>query len=249
MSFEWHPLLLATEHSEFDAGAERVALHLAQQLRVPLAAVLPYVSNEELAEASPELAAKTDEDAGERADAVEQAAAAAGVDLRLEVRSGPELHAEIVDEALRVGARLIVTRRRGKVGFLKRLQVGEMVGQVVAQAPCSVLMVPRLSGPWQRGVMLVAEGAADAQLQDAAQAAARLAGEGVRVLAFDAPAGPHQKSAEAIVTAARDGDCDLIVIARRASDAAAASSWLGGVAHKVVGLAECAVLVHVPPSS
>jgi nucleotide-binding universal stress UspA family protein len=270
MSFEWHPLLLSTEHGEFDAGAERVAFHLAQQLRVRLAAVLPYLSNEEIAEASPELAARTDEEAGDRADAVEAAAAAAGVDLRLEVRSGPELHTEIVDEAVRVGARLIVTRRRGKVGFLKRLQVGEMVGQLVAHAPCSVLMVPRLVGPWQRGVMVVAEGASvapghpkplptpsagsersgrggssAAQLHAAAQAAARMAGTSVHV--FDASAGPHQNAAEAIVAAARDAGCDLIVIARHARDASA-SSWIGGVAHKVVGLAECAVLVHAPPA-
>ena len=247
MSFEWHPLLLCTEHSEFDAGAERVAFHLARQLRVPLAAVLPYLGNEELAEAAPELAARNDEDAGERADAVEQAAADAGVvDLRLEVRSGPELHVEILDEAVRVGARLIVTRRRGKVGFLKRLEVGEMVGQLVAQAPCSVLVVPRLVGPWQNGVMVVTQGAPDVQLEDAAQAAARVAGAALHVHALDASASPPA-SADGIVAAARDAGCDLIVIARSASNAAA-SSWIGGIAHKVVGLAECAVLVHVPTS-
>jgi nucleotide-binding universal stress UspA family protein len=88
----------------------------------------------------------------------------------------------------------------------------------------------------------------DEQLHDAAQAAARVAGSSVHVLALDALSGPHQKTAESVVAAARDAGCDLIVIARRASDASA-SSWIGGVAHKVVGLAECAVLVHVPPRS
>ncbi len=251
MTFEWHPLLLATEHSEFDAAAERMAFHLAQRLRVPLAAVVPYVSNTEFAAASPELSARADEDVGRRAEAVEAAAAAAEVNLNLEVRGGPELHTEIVDEAVRVGARLIVARRRGKVGFLKRLQVGEMVGKVVAQAPCSVLLVPQKVGAWQRGVMLVVEGASSpqrSQLQDAANAAARLAGSSVHVLTLDAPSASHQKTAEDIVAAARDADCDLIVIARRGNEASA-PNWVGGVAHKVVGLADCAVLIHVPFSS
>lgn len=245
MTFEWHPLLLSTEHDEFDAGAERVAFHLAQRLSVPLAGVLPYLSNPELAEASPELSAKADEDAGDRADAVEAAAAAAGVDLHLEVRSGPELHAEIVDEAVRIGARLIVTRRRGKVGFLKRLQVGEMVGEVVENAPCSVLIVPRLLRPWQRDVLVVTDATSDPRLHAAAQAAASVAGSKVHVHALGATAsGSHQKAAEAIVAATRAAGCDLIVIARRSADASA-SSWVGGVAHHVVGLAECAVLVCV----
>ncbi len=252
MTFEWHPLLLATEHSEFDAAAERMAFHLAQRLRVPLAAVVPYVSNTEFAAASPELSARADEDVGRRAEAVEAAAAAAEVNLNLEVRGGPELHTEIVDEAVRVGARLIVARRRGKVGFLKRLQVGEMVGKVVAQAPCSVLLVPQKVGAWQRGVMLVVEGEPTQQLQDAAQAAANLAGPNACVhehtLTQDTPAASPQKTAEGVVAAAREADCDLIVIARRTSEASP-SNWVGGVAHKVVGLADCAVLVHVPFSS
>lgn len=56
-----------------------------------------------------------------------------------------------------------------------------------------------------------------------------------------------------VVAAAREQGADLIVVARQAEEHAAAAAtgrrpWIGGVAQKIIGLAECAVLVHVPPS-
>ena len=40
-------LLLATEHTEFDTGAETLALALAQRCLLPLTMVLPLLSNPE----------------------------------------------------------------------------------------------------------------------------------------------------------------------------------------------------------
>ncbi|TXT36738.1 MAG: Universal stress protein UspA-like protein [Comamonadaceae bacterium] len=40
-------LLLATEHTEYDTGAEAMALALARRCQLPLATVLPLVSNPE----------------------------------------------------------------------------------------------------------------------------------------------------------------------------------------------------------
>ena len=40
-------LLLATEHTEFDRGSETLALALARQAGLPLAVVLPVLSNPE----------------------------------------------------------------------------------------------------------------------------------------------------------------------------------------------------------
>ena len=49
-------ILLATEHTEFDSGAERVAFDLALRWGAPLAAVEPLVTNAEYEAVAPELA-------------------------------------------------------------------------------------------------------------------------------------------------------------------------------------------------
>ena len=51
---------------------------------------------------------------------------------------------------------------------------------------------------------------------------------------------PHQQ----LVDAARSCGADLLVVARHGGDNLS-RAWLGGTAQKVIGLAECPVLVHV----
>ena len=58
MSGTFSRLLLATEHSEFDAGAEALAFAMARRCGLPLAAVLPVSSNPEFEVVAPELAAR-----------------------------------------------------------------------------------------------------------------------------------------------------------------------------------------------
>ncbi len=50
-------LLLATEHTAFDVGAESLALAMAQRCQVPLDCVFPLVSNPEFEVLAPQLAA------------------------------------------------------------------------------------------------------------------------------------------------------------------------------------------------
>ena len=151
-------LLLATEHTEFDTGAEQVALDLARRRGVPLAAVVPIVSNVEYESVAPELVARVEEGVRARVDALRDAAARAGVDLDLRVRRGAEPWREIVAEATERSADLLVVRRRGKQSFLANLMVGEMVGKVATAAPCSVLMVPRAARVWTRRVLAGIDG-------------------------------------------------------------------------------------------
>src|SRR5512134_2569231 len=92
-------LLLATEHGEFDAGSEALAFVMAQRCGLPLAAVLPVVSNPEFEAVAPELAAKADAEASVRREQLESRARAAGVTMALRVRHGAEPYAEIVEEA------------------------------------------------------------------------------------------------------------------------------------------------------
>ena len=54
MAHLFNRLLLATEHSEFDAGSEAMAFALAQRCQLPLATVVPLVSNPEYEALAPQ---------------------------------------------------------------------------------------------------------------------------------------------------------------------------------------------------
>lgn len=269
-------LLLATEHTEFDRGAEAIAFAIAARCKLPLAGVLPLVSNAEYEAAAPQLAARADAEAGARAEAVEAEAAARGVALTLRVRRGSESFEEIVAEARERQADLIIARRRGKRGFLAKLMFGEMVGKVVAHAPCSVLLCPRSAAMWQRRVLVGVDprvpgaGAVELAAQVAAecgiglQLVAVIEGEVGRSGAESALAGAVERASpwvadlrsevrvgrahEGLVEAAAGCGADLIVIGRHGQELPG-RAWIGGTAQKVIGLAAGPVLVHIAGAS
>ncbi len=273
MASTFSQLLLATEHSEHDSGAEALAFAMARRCALPLSAVLPVLSNPEFELVAPQLAAKADAEARVKRGSLEASAQAQGVVLSLQVRHGAEPYVEIVDEAREHAADLIVIRRRGRRGLLANLLVGEMVFKVISHAPCSVLVVPRAMQMWSRQVLLgidpnapsaallaqaaalasefalplrvVCVAASDAA-RESAQAALTAAVQQARALGAKADGElrvgkPHQQ----LVEAARDCGADLLIMARHGGDSLA-RAWMGGTAQKVIGLAECPVLVHVP---
>lgn len=152
-TYPFQRILLATEHTEFDAGAERIAFAMAQRCGIPLRVVVPIVSNPEYEAEMPELALRDDRAAGKKIDDLRRDAQAAGVQLEIQVRHGAESWREIVDEAASSKADLIVIRRRGKPGFLSNLLVGEMVSKVIRDVSCCVLTVPRAAEFWTHGVL------------------------------------------------------------------------------------------------
>jgi len=272
-------ILLASEHTEFDSGAEAVALALAQRSGLPLHAVLPILSNPEFEMAAPQLAERADEQAARSRQALQALADLAGVTLQLRVRRGAEPFAEIVQAARELPADLIVLRRRGQRSFLANLLVGEMVGKVLAHANCSVLLAPRGAHLWRRAVLA----GLDPQVPDAAllaQAVAMAAHHGLPLhlvcVAASEEARPaaQQALAAALLQAGQAGQAglqvqgevrvgrvhqellaaaqmhgaDLIVLARHGPHNLG-RAWIGGVAQKVIGLAECPVLVHVNSNS
>lgn len=271
-------LLLATEHTEQDSGAEALAFAMAQHCGGPLMVLLPLHSNPEYEVMAPQLAMRAEAEAAHRLHELHALAASAGVAIAPRVRRGPELFAEVVDEARERGADLIVIRRRGRRGLMANLLLGEMVRNVVSHAPCSVLVAPRGALMWTRRVLAAfdpatqdmglvstaagmaaqcglplsivcvaheadARPAAEKALQRAC-ATARAIGSGVDVDGLVRVGRPHEQ----IVAAARDSGADLLVIGRRA-DEGLVRAWLGGVAQKVIGLAEGPVLVTPPISS
>ncbi len=265
------PLLLATEHTDQDAGAEALALALARRRGMPLAAVLALPRDAELEMTAPAAAERADAEAARRREALGAAAAAAGVVLALRLRRGPQPHDEIVDEARVRGSALVVIRRRGRRGLLAQLLVGERVGKVLAQSPCSVLVVPREAKLWQRSVLVAVHPHGDgAPLVAAAAALARECGAALHVVCVAARESERAAAAQALAqalaatpegVASRQGEvhvgpaaagiaaaaaatgAELLVVGRSATPA---RPGLGGVAREVTGAAGCPVLVVVP---
>lgn len=263
-------LLLATEHSEHDHGAETLGLALARHCGLPLPVVMPVISNPEYEATTPQAAARADGAAAERRQAFVGEAAAAGITLDLQVRHGLQLWREIVEQARDLGSELLVIRRRGRPGLLANVLIGDMVSKVLAHAPCPVLVCPRAAHMWQRRVLVaLAPGEPDdGPLRTAAGIARRCglpltllsvgpeslrAGLEVQARAWRAggltvdvvlrDGSPHRE----IVDAARTLGADLVVVGRHGGDFLG-RAWIGGTAQKVVGLAEHPVLV-VPPAT
>jgi len=263
-------LLLATEHSEFDVGAERMAFALAQRCQLPLSTLVPLVSNPEFEALAPQIAAKAEREAAVKISQLREQAAAVGVSIDLQVRRGEELYQEIVDEARAQNSDMIIIRRRGKRGILANLLVGEMVSKVVAHAPCHVLIVPREARMWSQRVLVAAEPTEQGRqivataIAVAAQCALPL--QLITVVATDSqrPAaesfvaemlrlmkiGGTEVAAEVKVgktftqiLAVRDASqADLIVIGCH-GDSHTGRAMVGGVAQKVMGLSDHPVLV------
>ncbi len=165
-------ILLATERTRFDVGAERLAIELAKRAQTALHVVLPLVGNPEYQVVTPERAAAEEGKARAALEQLAEQARAAGVPASIHVREGEEPWREIVDEARERQADLLVLRRVGKRGVLARLVVGEMVSQVAAHAAVPVLMVAD-APMWSRRVLAVIEAQAD--VDATARIAARLA--------------------------------------------------------------------------
>jgi hypothetical protein len=271
MSLLFERILLATEHTEFDTGAERVAFELARHHGLALAGVLPIVSNAEYEAVAPELAARAESEAHAKLENLRTAAAAAGVTLVMNVRRGDEPYREIIAEAERCHADLVVARRRGQKGFLANLMVGEMVGKVATLAPCSVLLAPRAARLWSRRVLaavdrsagaaavaataariavgfdiplLIASVAAEASARETVEAAVATAATMARAAGAKVEGRVLAgRPAERISALAAEVEADLLVVGRRGETRTVRRFLLGGTAQQIVGLAHCPVLI------
>ena len=268
MSATYHRILLASEGTEFDVGAERVALDLAAQWRLPLLAVIAVVSNPEFEIVAPYLAERAEGAAATHLEHLRQAASRRGVELAGTVRLGDTPYKEIVGEARERGADLIVLRRRGKRGFLANALVGAMSHSVIGHAPCDVLIVARAARLWSQGIVLATDGsphsarAAEASARvalrsslpvtvvcvaqdDAARATANVEAATASLLAAGVRADgrtPHGKPHEAILGVAREVRADLIVVGRRGLGQVE-RLFLGSTSERVAGFADCPVLI------
>jgi nucleotide-binding universal stress UspA family protein/uncharacterized membrane protein YfcA len=134
--------LVATDGSEFSAGAVREAFHMAQKCGARVR-IVSIVSGEAEMESMGEQLLKKEMDAARRhLDQVASQAAEAGVACETQAIQAGEIYQELVHEAEHMQADLIVMGRRGRRG-LARLMLGDVTFNVIGHARCSVLVVPR----------------------------------------------------------------------------------------------------------
>ncbi len=264
MHHPFEKILLATEHTEFDSGSERVAIEMAKRCNLPLSVVVPVVTNPVFEVEAPKLIDRAEHEIAARIEALEQEAKEQGVSLSVHARRGEEPCGEIVDEAKDLSSDLIVIRRRGKRSFLSNLLVGEMVGKVVRHSPCSVLMVPRACSMWKKGVLVALDDSDSAErVLDVAAKVAAQCGIPLHVLSV-AHGEKDRDTADRIVEkgvewASRLGanahglvllgrPCDEILGAQTDADLVVlgmGDGRLGGTAQRVVGQSDIPVLaVH-----
>ena len=198
MDHPFKKILLATEHTEFDAGSERVALEMAKRCGLPLAVVVPVLTNPEFEIQAHRLVDRMEHEIAARIDDLREVAKGMGVTIHVQARRGESPADEIIREAEAIGADLVVIRRRGTRSFLAKLLLGEMVSQVVGASPCSVLMVPRAAHMWSRGI-LAAVGGEDDRVAAVAAAVASQCGLPLHVLSVAQSEGSRHE-AEMIVS-------------------------------------------------
>lgn len=164
-------ILVASDGSEFSADAVDLAIGMAARygVRLRVVAVVLSNTNPELESVSQTLAEDAERAATANLQDIKRRAQAANVEVSAVLRYGPRPTPEILAEATEWDAKLIIMGRRGKRG-LARMMVGQATAKLVANAPCSVLVVPRHSRLWLSRILLGTDGSR------AAEAAERMAG-------------------------------------------------------------------------
>lgn len=266
----YRKLLLATDGSAFSAGALRVGVELARRTEAQLAALGLALYNPEYSTLVPNLEEEAGSRAEAALQAVREAAG--GYPVESLHREAEGVAAGILAAAEESGAEMIVMGRRGRRGLALGM-VGHATAKVVGTAACPVLVVPKAARLWQRRVLLATDGSSFSEaaavaagrlasafglpatvvsvvLASHSEARRREAGEAVerevaRLRASGVEAAGRVmdgRADEAIVAAAEETGADLIVMGSHGRSGLK-RILLGSVAERVIGQAECPVLV------
>ena len=262
-------LVLPTDGSEFSEGAVREAIKLAKTCSSKLIAVSVIEINPEYETIAPQLVEKEEKEAREHLESVKARALKEGVDCEIIAHQGEEPYRYIVEEAERNKADMIVMGRRGRTG-LKRLMMGSETAKTIGHAPCNVLVVPRAAKLEFKNILIATDGSkysaaaaseavgiakrcgsslialsviySDVDKKCAEENIKKIKGlaekEGVKVDALIAEGRPF----EVVVNTAKNKNADAIVIGSHGRTALA-RLLMGSVTERVIGTAECAVLV------
>ncbi len=266
-------ILFANDGSEFSAGAEREAINFARACGSRLYVMSVVRGNPEYDALAPQLAENAEKTALGNIDATKSKAAEANVECEGVLRHGEIIFKEIVDVAEEQQIDVIaIGRRGGRLGLMQRV-MGDVTAKVIGYAHCSTLVVPRAARIEGKHILLAVDGSrysdmaatATANLAKRFNAAVTVVSvvygehkenrrveveETVkRVSDFMQEEGVNVETriatgryANAIVETGQEVGCDLIVVGSHGRTGLD-RILLGSVSERVIGLAQCAVLV------
>ncbi len=262
-------ILLSTDRTEFSEGAVREAINFAQRCSSILFIITVIEMNPEYATIGASLLEAEEEEAHKYLDSIKARTLKEGVRCEMAVCTDNEPFQCIVREASKRRADMIVTGKRGTRG-LKKLMMGDVASKVIGYAPCKVLVVPREARIQFRNILVATDGSKHSEAAAAeAIGIAKRCGSAVialssissedqrkeaqanvtRVLEMGRREGlevetltPRGKPYEVIVEVAGGRAVDLIVVGTYGRTALE-RLLMGSTTERVVGLAQCAVLV------
>lgn len=269
---KFDPLLVATVCTGCDGcceGAVREAISLAKACSSKLYAVSVVETNPEFSALAMDYLEEVAANTRKHLDSIKEAAAKQGVNCETFVHRGGDVHRHILDDSEKVGAKLIIAGRKGKTG-IERLMMGSVAEQLIGEAPCNVLVVPREAGMSLKKILVATDGSKRAEKAvDEAIVFAKQSGSSLSAICV----GRRESDAEAarrnlqyvkdaagkeglevetltaqgppykgIVDTAIEKGVDLIVVGRR-GQTGIKSFFMGSTSERVIGLSACAVLV------
>lgn len=189
--------LVASDGSEFSAGAVREAIRMAQRCGARLHVISVVATGAEQESIGEQLLKQELEAAQAHLAEIKARATAAGLACETQAIQASQPWQEIVAEAERLEADLIITGRRGRRG-MARLVVGDATVRIIGHSPCSVLVVPRAAELEGRHFLLASDGS---RYSDAAAVVAgslaKLCGTPLTVVSATLPQHSRQRRREA----------------------------------------------------
>lgn len=226
-------LLVASDGSEFSAGAVNAALRMAQRCGARIRVVSVVAGDLERETVGEQMLQREIDSTRRHLGEVSTRASAAGIQCETEVLLGATVHERLLEEAESFRADVIVVGRRGRSG-LERLLVGDTTLKLLEHAHCSVLVVPRKAELQGRRLLVATDGS---RFADAAAVAAgnlaRMWRTPVTVVSVGVPSHAPERRAQAPAVVER-----LVSLLAKEGIAAEGEVPEGGTADMIVAAAQ-----------
>jgi len=263
-------LLLATDRSEFSEGAVREAITFAKKCSSRLSVMSVLETNPEYETIGASAYQKEEEEATKYLESVKSRASQEGIySCETALHFGENPSRLIVNEAAEKKADMIIIGRRGRSGLMKVL-MGKTAANLIGQAPCKVLIVPRAARIDCRNILVATDGSSHsiAAASEAIGIAKRCGSNIIAISAMHSEEGSEEAkvhvrqvvemaqkegiTAEALTPIGRSHDVIVEIAGGRGVDLIVMGSYgktglkkllMGSSTEKVIGHASCAVLV------
>jgi nucleotide-binding universal stress UspA family protein len=262
-------LLVATDRSVFSEGAIIAAVAFAKDCSSKLYIMTVVETNPEYETAGAELLQKEKEEAAQYLASLKARVLKEIPSCETIFRHGDSASRLVIEEASKIKADMIAVGRRGRRG-LEKVLLGSAAAKVIGHAPCKVLVVPMAAKIGFKNILVATDGshhattAATEAIEIAKHTGSRLIvisvvpsedeREKARGNADEVVRASHQagiyaetialvgKPHEVIAATAKSMGADLIVMGAYGKTGLK-KLLMGSTTQKVIGLADCAVLV------